>query len=147
MLYNQRAIMAEIHANRRARLRQLLEERFEGNQALMSRAGGYAAGATYLCELLNANHTMGFRAARKIEVALGLPEGWMDCQPPPGVVPKTPYQARLNQPLLKAHTVHKLLSAGYTQREAARQLGVHESTVSRAIKKEGKSGGARRVAA
>ena len=133
MLYNQRAIMAEIYTNRRLRLRQLIEERFEGNQSAMARAGGYRSHS--FSPLLHATRTMGERSARQIEKALGLPDGWLDCTPPPGAVPTTPYKTcRGKQP--KVRSVDDLLSAGYTQRQIARKFGVHESTVSRAVKRE-----------
>lgn len=132
-MYNQRAVMADIYATRRARLRQLIEERFEGNQSLMARTAGY--GNTYFNALLNAVVPMGQRAASRIEAALCLSDGWMDRKPPPGAMPNTPYKARRGQPP-KVRSVNDLLNAGYTQREIARQLRVHESTVSRAVQRE-----------
>lgn len=130
-MYNQRTIMAEIYANRRARLRQLLDERFEGNQSLMARTAVYSS--SYFSALLNAVVTMGERSARHIEASLRLPDGWMDTEPPPGAVSTTPYKARLGHSRIQ---VSPSLAAGYTQREIARQLGVHESTVSRAVQRE-----------
>ena len=38
-MYN--STMAEIHARRRLRLRQLIEERFEGNRTTLARAVGF----------------------------------------------------------------------------------------------------------
>lgn len=134
-MYN--STMAEIHARRRLRLRQLLEERFDNIQVRL----GKAVGLTSQCvnSVLSEAANLGEAAARKIEEALGLRHGWMDLELPAGELPKTPYKARIG-PRVKVqpynNPVRKLLSAGYTQREIARQLGVHESTVSRAIKKE-----------
>ena len=135
-MYNQRAIMADIYANRRARLRQLIEERFQGNQSAMARAVELGRQAV---RYVFSGHNLSEDNARQIEAALDLPDGWMDSKPPPGAVPKTPYKGRRGQPP-KVHPynnpVRELLSAGYSQADIARQLGVHESTVSRTIKRE-----------
>lgn len=137
-MYNHRTVMAEIYANRRARLRQLVEERYEGNQSALARTAGYSS-STYLSALLKALLPMGERTAWKIEAALGLPDGWMDRKPSSSAMPNTPYKARIGRPPQKpydVHTVEGLLAAGYAQREIARQLGVHESTVSRIARQE-----------
>lgn len=130
-MYN--STMAEIHARRRLRLRQLIEERFEGNQSRMARAVDISR--TQIRTALTGGVNLGEHAASRIEEKLGLPDGWMDSKPPSGAVPTTPYKARMGQPP-KVHSVNELLDAGYNQREIARQFGVHYSTVSRAVQRE-----------
>lgn len=139
-MYNHRTVMADIYANRRARLRQLIEDRFDNNQSALARRAGYSS-STYLSALLKAILPMGERTAWKIEAKLGLPDGWMDRKPPPGAMPNTHYKARIGRPPQKPYDVHaveELLAAGYAQREIARQLGVHESTISR-IARQGRA--------
>lgn len=134
-MYN--STMAEIHARRLARLRQIIEKRFDNNQSAFARAVGLTP--SHFGNIFSGRWNLGEHAARKIEAALDLPGGCMDRKLPPGAVPKTPYKARIGA-RVKVHPynnpVRELLSAGYTQAEIARQLGVHESTVSRAVKKE-----------
>ncbi len=130
-MYN--STMAEIHARRRLRLRQLIEEQFEGNQLRMARAVDLSR--SHIRRALAGGVNLGEHAASRIEQMLGLPHGWMDLKPAPGTVPTTPYKARMGQPP-KVRSVNDLLNAGYTQREIARQFGVHYSTVSRAVQRE-----------
>lgn len=134
-MYN--STMAEIHARRRLRLRQLIEERFENNQVRLGKAVGLDSAG--ISTALSGSSNLGEYAARRIEEALGLPNGWMDRKPPPGAVSKAPYKARMGKPPKVQpynNPVRELLSAGYTQAEIASRLGVHKSTVSRAAKKE-----------
>lgn len=85
-MYNIDAIMAKIHTRRRLRLRQLVEERFDGNQSRMARAMGYSS-SQYLNRMLHGG-PLSERAAWRMEAALGLPEGWMDRELPPAAAPK-----------------------------------------------------------
>ena len=134
-MYN--SIMAEIHARRLARLRHIIEEKFDNNQSALARA--VDLNASHFGNIFSGRWNLGEHAARQIEAKLGLPDGWMDRKLPPGAVPKTPYKARMGR-RLKLHPyknpVRELLNAGNTQREIAKQLGVHESTISRVVKKE-----------
>lgn len=78
--------------------------------------------------------------ARQIEAALDLPNGWMDREPQRRAAPNAPYKGRVGPPpKVHAHEVDELLAAGHTQRETTEQLGVHESTISRAVKKKRES--------
>ena len=123
-MYN--STMAEIHARRRLRLRQLIEERFENNQVRLGKAVGLDRSG--IRTALNGSSNLGEYAARRIEEALGLPHGWMDSKPPPGAVPKTPYKTRTGPPpKVHTHAVDNLLAEGHTQAEIARRLGGHES--------------------
>lgn len=136
MLYNQRPVMGEIHANRRLWLRQLIEERFGGNRTALARAVGLRPSYTScFTEIFAGRANLGNRTASRIEQALGLPNGWMDTKPPPGA-PKTPYKARMGTPpKVRMRALKEMLAEGLTQRETAQQLGVHESTVSHALKR------------
>lgn len=93
-MYN--STMAEIHARRLARLRQIIEERFDNNQSALARAVGLAP--SHFGNVLTGRWNLGEHAARKIEAALDLPDGCMDIKPPPAAVPKTPYKARMGKP-------------------------------------------------
>ncbi|MGH8524106.1 MAG: helix-turn-helix domain-containing protein [Gammaproteobacteria bacterium] len=139
-MYNQRTVMADIYATRRLRLRQLIEERFEGNRTALVRAIGFKPTYTRFTDIFAGRGNLGDHTADRIEQALGLPKGWMDRKVPPGAVPKTPYKPRRGSPpKVHVQTVDDLLAAGYTQKEIARRLEVHESTISRAVNKERKS--------
>ncbi len=62
---------------RRANLRKLLAERFDGNQAAMSRKLEYAGRAS-LSLLVSGERPITERTARRVEEMLKLPPGWMD---------------------------------------------------------------------
>jgi len=137
-MYNIRTVMADIYATRRARLHQLIEEKFGGNRTALARAVGFKPSYTArFTDIFGGRSNLGGRTAGRIEQALGLPEGWMDRKLPPSAVPKMPYKGHIGPRLkVRAHVVEELLSAGHSQRETAQQLGVHESTISRVVKKE-----------
>ena len=147
-MYSIRPVMADIFANRRERLRQLIEERFGGNRTALVRAAGLNPSyVSRFTEIFGERSNLGDRAAGRIEQGLGLPVGWLDGEPSHGAS-KIPYKGRMGPPRkVQLHAVEELLAAGYTQKEAARQLGVHESTVSHALKRERKSKRPQRVAA
>jgi plasmid maintenance system antidote protein VapI len=132
-MYN--STMAEIHARRRLRLRQLIEQRFDRNLSRLARAVDLTP--SHFGNVFSGRDNLGEHAARQIEKKLGLADRWMDREPPAGTVSKTPYKARTGpRPKVLAHAVEELLAAGYTQRATAQELGVHESTVSRAVQRE-----------
>jgi len=79
-MYNHRAVMADIYENRRARLRQLVEERFEGNRSRLGRAAGL--NSSHFVNIFSGRYNLGERNARQIEAMLGLPDSWMDRKPP-----------------------------------------------------------------
>lgn len=62
-----------LRAQRREALLLILDERFSGRQADMARALGMAE--AYLWQLINGKRPVGERAASRIELALGIPEG------------------------------------------------------------------------
>lgn len=92
-MYNYRAVMADIYANRRLRLRQLIEERFDGYQRRLAKAAGL--GLTTVNRVLHGTGNLTEYATQKIEEALGLGHGWFNRAPPPGAVSKSPHKARM----------------------------------------------------
>lgn len=68
------------HANRRARLQQLIQERAEGNQAKFGAQYGYARAriGQFLSPSYNGGLSMGEGVVEKLEVACDLPDGWFD---------------------------------------------------------------------
>ncbi|MGH8711956.1 MAG: hypothetical protein ACREVA_11725 [Burkholderiales bacterium] len=94
-MYNIRAVMSDIYATRRLRLRQLIEEQFDGNQTALARAVGFKSPYARFSDIFAGRNNLGGRTAGRIEQALGLPEGWMDRKLPPEAVPKKPYKALL----------------------------------------------------
>lgn len=135
-MYNFTPIMEGIYAIRRARVIQIVQERFEGNRAAFGREAGldHSLSSAYVRGAQN----IGERLARRIERDLGLTDGWLDMEDRRRKrrVPLHPLRAVGHSQPRKVHSLQKLLSAGYSQREIARQLGVHESTVSKALKRE-----------
>lgn len=72
---------AKKHANRRARLQQLILERVGGdNMAEFGRRYGYTRSqiAQYLSPSYNGGYSMGEGVVEKLEVACDLPDGWFD---------------------------------------------------------------------
>lgn len=72
---------AKKHANRRARLKQLIAERVgSGNMAAFAREYGYSRSqiGQYVSETYNGGFSMGEGVVEKLEVACGLPDGWFD---------------------------------------------------------------------
>jgi len=65
----------EMASVRRARLKLVINERFDGSQARLVEAIGGNAGE--LSGLLRTRH-FGEKKARALEMQLGLPQGWMD---------------------------------------------------------------------
>lgn len=61
---------------RRARLKKLIDERYEGVQAVAARAIGMPS--QWVSDALAGRNSFGERAARKIEGNIGLPPGWLD---------------------------------------------------------------------
>lgn len=68
------------HANRRARLSQLIQERADGNQAKFGSDHGYARAriGQFLSPTYNGGLSMGEGVIEKLEVACNLPDGWFD---------------------------------------------------------------------
>lgn len=79
-MYNHRAVMADIYANRRERLRQLIEERFDWNQSKFAKALSFRQSS--VSEYVTGAKTIGERVAHRIENAAGLPPGWLNKQDP-----------------------------------------------------------------
>lgn len=154
MGYNHRTVMVDIYETRRLRLCQLIQERFEGNRTAFARALGFQQ--PQVIEYANGARTMGGRVADRIEQALKLPTDWLDKQERrrKSRVPLHPLRTvgKPSRPMkFQLHTVKELLAAGYTHEQIARQLGVHRTTISRAVQraaeKEHKSRRPQRVAA
>ncbi|WP_061161082.1 hypothetical protein [Caballeronia temeraria] len=61
---------------RRLRLRELIDAQYEGSQAEFLRASG--ENQSEISGILGGRKSFGEKKARKIEVALHLPEGWLD---------------------------------------------------------------------
>lgn len=84
MVYNRRpamrAAMAEIYANRRDRLLQLIYDRFEWNQSKCARALGFSR--TNISEYANGGKPIGELVAARIEREAKLPPGWLDAHDP-----------------------------------------------------------------
>ena len=68
--------MDGIKQKRQEKLIQLIEQKFEGNQAAFARAIGKAA--TVVWQLKNGHRGIGEDLARSIEASLSLPYGWLD---------------------------------------------------------------------
>ena len=84
-MYSIRPVMADIFANRRERLRQLIEERFGGNRTALVRAAGLNPSyVSRFTEIFGERSNLGDRAAGRIEQGLRLPVGWLDGEPPTG---------------------------------------------------------------
>ena len=68
------------HANRRARLHQLIQERADGNQAKFGSLYGYARAriGQFLSPSYNGGLSMGEGVVDKLEAACDLPDGWFD---------------------------------------------------------------------
>jgi hypothetical protein len=75
---------------RRANLKQLLENRFRGRIADMSRV--LERSDAYLWQLLNAKRNMGERIARHVEGKLELPRGALDAGPDIAEQPRAGYE-------------------------------------------------------
>jgi len=66
-------------ARRRNRLRQLLLSRFKGDRQKLQIDANLSK--SHLSQLLNDHGSFGEKIARRIEDAVGLPQGWMDADP------------------------------------------------------------------
>jgi len=66
----------QMDANRRRRLRALIDERFGGSQARFAAKVQRQSG--YVARVLNGNRGFGEHLARQIELIVGLPIGWLD---------------------------------------------------------------------
>lgn len=70
----------DIYETRRRRLRLLIDENYEGNQASFSRASGFKSPQInrWLSKTTTERRTITEDSARKIEAASGKPHGWLD---------------------------------------------------------------------
>lgn len=66
----------EIQENRRLRLRQLIDDRFDRSQARFVEESGENQGE--VSALLNGKKSFGEKKARKLESKVSLPTGWLD---------------------------------------------------------------------